>query len=421
MSFTHYFKTIKELAARKKSKQVAALYSAMVIGIVVSIAVSAINTRALAADGFGDYKFLQNLSMFVVSCGTAGLFVSSGRLIALPENATRTSSLAGGALVYCALLYCFFAIIFWLFSYVQPDYFDRDLGILIRMSLPLAVGYLLKVLLENLLKGANHIYSLSLMRFSPNLLYLCYAFVLFRQDELDVAKAYMGFLVCSLAVFVLLLATLRPSFKDIGKQLVSIKNETRRYGFNVYIGSLASVASAQLGGVLVAYLIDTRSGGFFLLARTITLPLVQLSTVVGTTFFKSFAIQDKIDNKLMLLNVSSVSILLLIFLLVIEPVVTWLYPPEFFVIIGLCYIMAIGSTLQGIGGLLNNFLCAKGYGKYSRNASLLRGLVNIIGYTLGVAQFGLYGAAWTVLFAGAVFTAAQYAYYQHAIKQTKLN
>jgi len=394
-----------------------ALYSALFFGLLVSIAASSINTHALGADQFGDFKFIQNLSMFSVTFLTMGFFVSAGRYFAITDNINDIRSMLGSVIAILFLIYIIFALLFLFISSYLVVIFNRDLGWLIQISLPLIFIYPLNVCLENILKGLNAIYSLALTRFLPNFIYLLYAYYLFKADELNLTSAYFGYLGISAFFYVAVLLNQKPMFNEFCHNIHTLIQTTREYGFKVYTGILASVATMQLGGVMTAYYLDTRSAGFFLLASTITMPLIQVSTTLGITLFKRFAKSQSISTKVILIMLGVSVGLLIFFFMVIEDLVKWLYPPEFEIIISLCYIMAIGATLQGLGGVLNNYLCAKGYGVFSRNASFIRGGVNLLGFTLGIKFFGLLGASITVLAAGACFLVAQLYYYKLATRK----
>ena len=412
------FSQLKNISVNRNSRQAISLYISLFTGLIVSILVSSINTHALGADQFGDYKFLQTISIFLVTFLTFGFFVAGGRLLAIAKDDASKRRLMGGIAVIICVIYVVLVILFLLLSFYFDEVFGRKLGGLIQLTLPLLFIYPMNICLENLLKGLNAIYSLAIARLMPNVLYLVYAYFLSKNNALDLYAAYLGYLLFSATIFLGIFIYLKPSFSDVIKNINYIYEETKRYGFKVYTGILASVATMHFGGVMVAFYLDTRSAGFFLLARTVTLPLTQISTTIGTTLFKKFANSEHISQKVFVVTISSAILLLAIFYVVIDDFVIWLYPPEFKVIIPLCFIMAIGATLQGMGGMINNFVCARGYGAYSRNSSFVRGGVNIIGYTVGVKFWGVTGAATTVLASGVVFLLALIFYYRLMMRKS---
>ncbi|VAW65742.1 hypothetical protein MNBD_GAMMA09-3277 [hydrothermal vent metagenome] len=411
---------INTIFKNKNSRNVLVLYLSLFIGLIVSLAASSINTHALGADQFGDFKFLQTISTFSITVTTFGFFVSAGRLLALNESAKERREILGSVIVIALCIYVIFALVFWILSYYIVDVFDRELGWLIRLSLPLIFIYPLNICLENVLKGLNSIYSLASIRFFPNFFYLIYAYSLYQTQMLDLATAYFAYIGFSAIVFLSVLCLHQPLFHNIKVNIRLIYNQTRDYGFKVYTGILASVATMHFGGVMTAFYLDTKSAGFFLLARTMTLPLIQISTAIGTSFFRKFANSKVITTKVIAATMGSSLLLLAAFLIVTADLVKWLYPPEFEVIISLCYIMSVGATLQGIGGMINNFVCARGFGGYSRNASFIRGAINILGYTLGIKYFGMHGAAYTVLISGCAYLLAMSLCYKLIIRKTDI-
>ncbi len=413
-----FFSIVIKLFKSRRWRQALSLYMSLILGLVVSIAVSSINTHALGVDDFGDYKFLQTASTLIITLITLGFFSSAGRLLAVAADDRSAREIIGGVLIIFLIIYSIFALCLYAFSYYLYEFFGRDDGWLVRLTLPLVFIYPLIVLFENALKGLNRVYSLAVMRVVPNILYLVYAYHISNAGLLDLKFAYVGYLSFSAIVLLFILLFLKPSFKNVFQNLITITVDTKTYGFKVYTGILASVATMHLGGVMVAYYLDTKSAGFFLLARTMTLPLTQISTIIGITFFKKFSTSQAIDSNVFLGVGITATLMLGGFSLLIDDVVVFLYPPEFLGIIPLCLIMAAGATLQGIGGMINNFVCAKGYGSYSRNASFIRGGINIVGYTFGIQNYGITGAAMTVLISGISFLIALMIYYKIVINKT---
>ena len=409
---------LKNILTNRTGRQAISLYFSLFAGLLVSLAVSSINTHALGADQFGDYKFLQTISTFCITFLTFGLFVSGGRLLAIAEDSNSRRRLLGGITIIVGVIYFVFAALFLFLSFYFDEVFGRDLGWLAQVTLPLVFIYPLNICLENILKGLNAIYSLAAVRLIPNTLYLVYAYYLSINNDLDLYSAYLGYLGFSAVVFLGVFIYLKPSFSGALENINHIYQETKSYGFKVYTGILASVATMHFGGIMVAFYLDTKSAGFFLLARTITMPLTQISTTIGATLFRKFARSKYITSRVFIVTACMAISLLGLFFIVIDDFVKWLYPPEFEVIVPLCYIMAAGATLQGVGGMINNFVCAKGHGSYSRNASFIRGAVNVVGYTAGVKYFGVTGAATTVLVSGIAFLVALVFYYRLTIRNT---
>jgi len=353
--------------------QVGALYGSTVLGVVLGVVVSAVNTEALGAQGYGDYKFVQNLIAISLTVLTLGVFVSGGRLSAAWTDARRRRELAGTILVAVVVLWFILGVAILLFGILAADLFNQAIGPLAIAVCGLVVGYPAQLSLENLLRGENRIYQLGIQRVAPSVLYLAVAFPMAEAGVLDVRRAlfvYLGSLALATGAGFLML---RPRFTNFAHNASLLVAEVRAYGVHVYLGILAGVATLQLAGVTIAYMHDTALVGFFLLAQSITLPLATVATSVGVAFFRSFAHLSSIPTSLITWTVSGASGILVIFIVIVGPLVETIYPPEFAVIVPICYVMAAGSVVQGLGGLLNHFICAQGEGRAARNAAFARG------------------------------------------------
>ncbi len=395
------------------------MYSAMLTGICLSVLVSVLNTRLLGAEGYGDFKFIQNLFTFTVTCITLGVFVSGARLIASETNSVDKKRLYGGMLFFIVLIYVFLAVGFYLFSYIQADIFKKDLGGAIRLCLPLMFAMPMIICSENVLKGDNRIYELALFRVMPTAIYLVFAYLTHVLLSLTVEKALIINMSSAAIVSAVVMYRSYPSFTNIKSTVVRIYEESKSYGFNVYLGVVASVATTTLGGISLAYYIDNVAVGYFMLAMTMTQPLTMVSTSIGLSLFKRFANTDVIGYKAFLATCLISFSSLLVYLLIIEDVILFLYSDDFLPVVSLCLVMAVGATFQGIGGFINNFICARGYGRIARNTAFVRGAINITGYTVGVTYFGLQGASYTVLSSGMIYMLIMLLSYHFIKNKTK--
>ena len=128
---------ICELLKRKKVKQVASLYSSMILGIIFGVGVSMVNTRLLGPQSYGDLKFIQNLFSFVVIFLTLGVFVSGSRLLALRKNERIKDQIIGGMVVLAAIMSVVLILLLFVFSFYQDRLFNNNLGRIIRIFSPL--------------------------------------------------------------------------------------------------------------------------------------------------------------------------------------------------------------------------------------------------------------------------------------------
>ena len=408
---------IRDLLKRKKTKQVGFLYISMVLGIIIGIGVSVINTRLLGPQQYGDLKFLQNLFSFVLTFLTLGLFVSGARLVAHKKNESIKNQLVGNLLILAASISIVLIIGLFIFSFFEERIFNNEHGRIIRILSPLLFVFPFQMCLQSIMQGDNRIYELSIFRISPRILYVIGAITFNYFVPLSLTSA-LGIQLIALATIILvMIIRFQPKFINIKKNLSIIWEENKTYGFQDYIGTIANVATAQLAGFSIAYFIDNTNVGFYSLALTIAMPLSMIPSAVGTTFFKDFANRDSIPLKATAVTIVLSIGALIFFLLIIKKVILLLYSAEYNSVVPLAYLVSIGCTFRGLGDYFNRFLGAHGKGKELRNGAFANGISNVIGYTVLVYAFEVKGAAVTKIISDFIYWYMMYYYYKKVKKE----
>src|SRR3990170_701404 len=159
---------LKQHMVGKKTKQVASLYTSMVLGVVISFGVSIVNTRFLGPQQYGDLKFLQNLFSIFVTCLTFGYFTTGSTLLAQKKNELLKHELFGNLLFVAALISIMLIFGLYVFSYFEESIFRNNLGRIIRIFSPLMFVFLFEACLVKLLMGDNRIYELSMFKVAPS-------------------------------------------------------------------------------------------------------------------------------------------------------------------------------------------------------------------------------------------------------------
>ena len=182
------------------------------------------------------------------------------------------------------------------------------------------------------------------------------------------------------------------------------------------------VSTNYLAGITLGYFNqDNSEVGFYTLALTITAPLAALPAIIGTSYFKKFATQPGIPRKVIVATVGMTMATCLLFVLLIHPVVRWLYTDRYAAVATYAAILSVGSCIHGIGDMFNRFLCSHGQGISVRNASIANGIFKILGYTVLVALFNTSGAIFTTLVCDVVYFACLIYYYIRFTKTTTVH
>jgi O-antigen/teichoic acid export membrane protein len=403
----------KNILKTKRVRQIGALYSSMIAGVMLGIVVSVLNTRILGPEAFGDFKYIHSIYSFFAIIIAFGYMVTTSKLLAEKKNNSIRKELIGSSLVICSILGFIFIAVMLLFSVIQKNFFATDLSSLIIMLAPLFFFIPFVSGLENIYQGENRIYELAIFRLAPQVLYILAVAILFKYGQINLETA----LITQFALFGLTIIIsvfyLKPSLSNLKNTVRLISKDNKLYGFNVYIGSVIGVATTQLGPIAISYFSENNTDvGFFSLAVTITMPLALIPTVVGTSMFKEFANRNEVSAKATQITILVSVLSLILFLIFIKPLVGFLFSKDFTGSVKLAYIVSIGQIFHGFGNYYNRFLGSKGHGKYLRNGAIIVGIINLTGYIFLVPIYGAYGASWTKLLSGLTFVCSMLYYYK---------
>lgn len=418
---TDLYSGFQNIRKHRQFKNITVLYASMIIGVFFGIVVSVINTRFLGAESFGDFKFIHSVYYFFSIIISFGFLVTSSKLLAEKKNDGIRKELIGSSLIISSCLGIIFVIIMLLFALFQKNYFAKDLSSVIMMISPLFIFVPFIQGMENIYQGENRIVELAFFRQSPQVIYIIVVLFLYTRGLINLETALISQLSIYGLVILVSAYILKPKFRNINEVYKLIFSENRKYGFNVYVGSVIGVSSTHLGPMIISFFSDNNIDvGFYSLALTVTMPLVLIPTVVGTSFFKEFANRPNIPVKATKATIMISIFSLIIFLLMIKPMIILLYSKDFEEAANLAYVVAAGQILHGFGNYYNRFLGSKGQGKFLRNGAIAVGVTNIGGFLVVIPFLGAYGAAYTKLISGIVFIASMLFYYKKFLKKNKL-
>lgn len=401
----------------KSSKQVVVLYASSVIGLLFGVLCSVLNTRSLSPELFGDVRYVQNIISFVSSLLLFGYFISGSRLLALSKDEYYSRRIRG-AMVAILLATIFVLSLVMLVLYVISIFNGKqNLTPLYLSSVFLGSNVVLLNYVNTTAQGDNHIGRLAIARFLPSGVYLIVAFLVYRYFGCSPVLMISLFNGIAVLVLVWIIVSTRPSFHNLRDSLRQLYEENRSYGFNVYLGSLAGVSTSYIAGItLGSFCADNANVGFYTLALSLATPLTMLPSIIGTTYFKSFAKEDKINRKVLTYSVGLTALSLIAFVAAIRFIVGILYDESYSVVAEYASWLAIGTSLHGFGDMINRFLGAHGQGRQIRNAAIICGLVIIFGSFVFVYFWNVNGAILTKNIGSLSYFLAMIVYYSKFIK-----
>ena len=241
----------------EKKKQVLILYGSTIIGVFLGVISSVINTRCLPPDEFGDVRYVQNLIGFISSLLLFGYFTSGSRLLALSKSDDYSRKIRGAVIfvmVVTMLILSLSMFLFYIYSLMNGI---NNLSPLYLVSIFIGGNVILLNYVNTTSQGDNHIGRIAIARLLPTFCYIVAAFVLyniFSATPLLMLSLYNGIAVMILGVIIY---STKPDFKDLRASLKTLNEENKRYGLQVYIGSLAGVSTSYIAGITLGSFCST--------------------------------------------------------------------------------------------------------------------------------------------------------------------
>lgn len=412
-----------QLLKDDKVKKSASLFTTMVLSMLAGIYVSVINTESLGVNGYGDFRYILNIYQFIITFLTFGIYYASGRLMAQERAKTDQKTFFGNMLLITLFQGIIFTIVIFVFGIFEPIILGKGLSNTILFTIPFVFITPFQLCFEQILQGNNRIYSLSVLRIGPKIVYIIIVTLLYSIISIDTKNALSIHLISYIFVILFIVFLQKPNFSHIRRQIKSIIQETKSYGFHIYLGAITGVASHYLGPLFLGEVSenDNVAVGHFMLALTATMPLQMLPVSIGTVFFRDFVKADKIPGRVIIYTIGIALFLLIGFNLSITPVVNFLYPDDFSQVSLYCIILSFGLTTHGLGDFFNRFLSAKGKGKILRNTNFTLGAINVIFYYFLIQEYEIYGAIAARILCSFVYLSILFWAYQRVIRQIKMN
>lgn len=342
---------------------------------------------------YGDVHYVQNIISFFSGLMLFGYFVSGCRLLAIAKNKKEADEIKGAMTVILGFTIVAMMVIMTICGIAHSFILHKPFSHLFFYVIPFC-GYTLCLnYINTSSQGDNSIGIIALARLLPSVIYLVSIAIVFKTLGATSTIALLLNTGISFVILIFLILYNHPSFHNLKKSWMKLKEENKRYGFHVYLGSISNVSVQYVAGITLGlFAIDNVNVGYYSLALTATGPLMMLPNVIGTTYFKRFALQNQIERKVLWGTLAMSAITLIAFIILIYPVVDFLFNEKYQSVALYASFLAFASTAHGIGDVFNRFVGAHGFGKYLRNGAFISGGVAFIGYTLGVYWLGINGA-----------------------------
>ena len=411
-----------KMTFNKNKKQAITLYISTLAGVLTGMLVSILNTRNLTPDEYGDVRYVNNIIQLLSGIFLFGYFVTGSRLLAIAKSKEEAAQIRGGLITILGATVLLMMVCMTACGLIHHFILHRDFYWLFYTVIPVCGSVLLLNYMNTSAQGDNSIYSIAAARLLPSTVYLGIAYWVYAQFG---ASSWL-MLVLQNGIALLVLSAIiwynKPSFRNLKQTFQALQKENKSYGLQVYYGSLSNVSVQYIAGITLGlFAINNANVGFYSLAITVTGPLAMLPSIIGTTYFKRFAHENSISRKLLLATFAMSLLSMAGFVILIYPVVDFLYDDRYSDVALYACILSVGFTFHGLGDVFNRFLGAHGKGTYLRNGAFLSGAIALLGYTIGVYYFDIWGAIVTKILASLSYFVSMVVYYAVYVNKNALS
>lgn len=392
------------------------------LNIVIGLCVNILLAKILSPVEYGDFYFIINFYTLCSIIFSFGIFYSCGQLILRSSARIFNRKLYGAMIIFMAVIcLIIYAAIYIYYSFDKEGASKNAQSLLIFFA-PACGIFLLSQFFEAALPAENKIILLAKTRIYPKIFILICFGILYYLDNNNVntLKTVLGiYLLISAILFGYLYSSLAPSFAEIRSSLIALSHETKKYGFNVYLGSIFSTGGTSFAAIAVGYFGSSNiEVGFFALATSLCMPILIISASISSANFKRFASQDFLSMRLFLINAGIILLAAIVVSATANQIIAQLWGENFRAAAPFVYSLSIASFFYGISDLVTRYLAAKGHGRELRNSAFLVGSALIFGTIFGVDRYGGIGAAYSRIGAGAIYFLSISFFYLTKIKNS---
>jgi O-antigen/teichoic acid export membrane protein len=361
---------------------------------------SILTTRILGPASYGDYKFVQTIWALLTLLISFGFLQSGARVVLLETNPSSAKQATGVVLIIALIMGIFMGAITDIIAFPIDYFFHTNLALITIILSPLVIGFTLSDALELILQSTNKINLYAALAIVPSILYVVCIYTISRITVINAGITLAIQAGSYLAGVLLIIIFLHPSIGSFRYYFPKIIGLNKKFGFQIYLGTIATLATSYINRLSISYWVGNTSMGFFSLASTITDPLKFIPNAAAVSSYQSFSKQEKISKNVFWFTIILSSSALIAALLLIGPLLAWVYPKSFSSVGPIARLLIFGAVAQGLGEFYNHFLQAHGKGEALRNVAYLVGGVNVLGIIFLTPFLGVNGVVLTTILAG---------------------
>lgn len=359
-----YLSKINLFNLTKTAKQTLALYFSQIGAMIFGVLFTIINTRLLTKSEFGTLNFYIQLLTFIALIFEFGYFAAGSRLIALEKDYKKERELIGALYILGTIISLAYIFTLLVASFFVDDLFNSNIRSLILIGLIPSIAFPFQFLIQLVFQGSNEVLKLSVYTLLPRLLYFVFIGLAFLLNYFNLNTTSFFYVFSFFAATLITIIISKPQFRNLKQHFREISDETKKYGFKVYIGRVVGMMGYQSNVLLIQYFVKEIQVANYSLINFFTTPISLFSRSLCTSLFKGFTNQDKIPSRVFKINFIWLFSLSIIYLLTGGFVLEILFSKKYSEAIPLILPMVIANFFMGAFQPYNFFLSAKGKGNY---------------------------------------------------------
>lgn len=389
----------------KSLNQTVFLLLATVSNIITQIIINALLTRSLSQEDYGNYSYFINLFTLCQTIFNFGFFYTICRLVSTSKDEFEIRIFYYEGLKFLVITSLIMIVSLYIFSFIEMDELKKNgIEYVFWIITPLSFIYLITNYNEQIFLGNNKITELSISRAVPKIIYSIILLVIFilklRFRVLVFLILYLG---SHLVVYSFLIRRMKP-ISDKQSRFKNIIACNKKFGINIYFGSLMSVGVASLMGLLISnYSANNIELGYYNIALQITIPLTLIPNILSTVLFSEFAKNSTLKNKVILYVIAISIILYSILYFSSDFIIRTIFGESYIPASQLIRILGLGSVMYGIADFFNRYILARGKAIAIRNIAITVGIVYLMSGLLFIPDHLAVGASYAKVLTGVVY------------------
>lgn len=390
--------------------------------LTFSFLLNIVVTKKVNPDSYGEYRYVVNYLLMVPGVIQLGYVNSAGRVAAISQE-NEQSKISGYAFTVSATLALVYVVI--------------SIPIIILMNInkvtnitwyavylsPFVILSTMQLAVNNILTGQNKIYSLSLFNLIPqSLFFLIVVIQIYIFNYTNALVLIIPYVIINGLSIIYRVYKCSPAKVKVFQSFIALKEENKRFGFKVYIGSIFGVVVGQVIGLISGSIIGMQNYGYFSLAFSFVVPFQMLAATFGTVLYRSNVTRKKISFQLFSFVIGFSLVSYLIFYILIDYLFIIIFSSEYIQAIPYMKGLALYGITLGLGDFINRFLGAKGYGRILMIGAILTGTVMVVISSFLIPQYGVNGLVYAYISSGTAYLLSMvigYVYYLKNIQEIR--